>query len=120
VTSERDDYDVFLDTWEPGPILNYATLPPNLNDPMARLRHQERAVLPDDLGRQILGIARQHAEKRVWMQDTDQAPEITSFRIGRPIVEHRARNAGPPRFRRKSAPRTRASLWSLMKVSSRL
>jgi hypothetical protein len=38
VTRERDDYDVFLDTWEPGPILNYATLPQNLNDPMARLR----------------------------------------------------------------------------------
>jgi hypothetical protein len=51
VTSERDDFDVFLDTWEPGPILNYATLPPNLNDPMVRLRLLDDSTGVADLTR---------------------------------------------------------------------
>jgi hypothetical protein len=44
--SGRDDYDVFLDSWEPGAILTYATLSPNLNDPVARQR-----MLDDSTGR---------------------------------------------------------------------
>lgn len=35
---ERDPYDVFLDTWEPGERLLHATLPQNLGDPFARQR----------------------------------------------------------------------------------
>lgn len=38
MTSERDDYDVFLETWEPGEGLRYATLSQNLSDPLVRKR----------------------------------------------------------------------------------
>jgi len=51
--SERDDYDVFLDTWEPGAILNYATLPPNLNDPVARQRLLDDSTGAADLIRTV-------------------------------------------------------------------
>lgn len=38
---ERDEYDIFLDTWEPGERLRLATLPHNLNDPFTRRRFLE-------------------------------------------------------------------------------
>ena len=31
--NEPDDYEVFLDTWKPGALLRYASLPSNLHDP---------------------------------------------------------------------------------------
>lgn len=38
MTDEIDDYDVFLETWEPGERLNYALLPQNQADPLAQQR----------------------------------------------------------------------------------
>lgn len=38
MSDEQDDYEVFLDTWEPGERLRYATLPQNLADPVAQDR----------------------------------------------------------------------------------
>jgi len=38
LTSEHDDYDVFLETWEPGEGLRHASLPQNLFDPFIRKR----------------------------------------------------------------------------------
>ncbi|MCV0428668.1 MAG: hypothetical protein K5905_24695 [Roseibium sp.] len=35
---ERDDYDVFLDNWEPGEVLRHASLPQNLSDPLIKKR----------------------------------------------------------------------------------
>lgn len=35
---EGDEYDIFLDTWEPGERLRHATLPQNLGDPFTRQR----------------------------------------------------------------------------------
>ena len=34
MSEEKDDYEVFLNTWEPGERLRYATLPQNLADPV--------------------------------------------------------------------------------------
>jgi hypothetical protein len=45
MTAERDDYDVFLDSWEPGPLLKHAILAPNINDPLAL-----RRLLEDSTG----------------------------------------------------------------------
>jgi hypothetical protein len=45
MNSERDDYDIFLDDWVPSELLEHATLPSNLNDPLA----QER-LLADSTG----------------------------------------------------------------------
>lgn len=42
---ERDDYDVFLDSWEPDEGLRYASLSHNLDDPFIRQR-----VLDDNTG----------------------------------------------------------------------
>ena len=41
MTVDSDDYDVFLDNWQPGHLLKYATLESNLRDPLAfqRLLH---------------------------------------------------------------------------------
>jgi hypothetical protein len=36
--SDQDEYDLFLQTWEPGELLRYSTLPQNLNDPVVRTR----------------------------------------------------------------------------------
>ena len=49
MTAERDDYDVFLDSWEPGPLLEHATLAPNINDPLARQRPLEDSTGAADL-----------------------------------------------------------------------
>lgn len=38
MTIERDEYDVFLESWEPGDRLRHATLPQNINDPFIRKR----------------------------------------------------------------------------------
>lgn len=38
MNTERDDFDVFLETWEPSELLNYATLDSNLFDPFAEDR----------------------------------------------------------------------------------
>lgn len=38
MSSERDEYEVFLDTWRPSEILEHATLPSNLRDPLAQER----------------------------------------------------------------------------------
>ncbi|ODT75265.1 MAG: hypothetical protein ABS76_34725 [Pelagibacterium sp. SCN 64-44] len=38
MADERDDYDVFLETWEPGEGLLHASLPQNLSDPFIRQR----------------------------------------------------------------------------------
>lgn len=38
MTVERDDYDVFLETWEPSRLLLHASLPQNLDDPYSRER----------------------------------------------------------------------------------
>ena len=38
MTHERDDFDVFLDSWVPGPLLEYATLSPNIHDPLIHQR----------------------------------------------------------------------------------
>lgn len=37
-SDERDEYDIFLDTWGPGERLRHATLPQNLSDPFTRQR----------------------------------------------------------------------------------
>lgn len=44
--SIRDEYDIFLDTWEPSELLNYVTLDSNLFDPLAedRLKADEEGV----------------------------------------------------------------------------
>lgn len=36
--TEPDDYEVFLETWEPSEFLNYANIPSNLNDPLISRR----------------------------------------------------------------------------------
>lgn len=36
--SDPDEYDLFLQNWEPGELLRYSTLPQNLNDPVVRNR----------------------------------------------------------------------------------
>lgn len=36
--TERDDYDVFLDSWKPSEILEHATLESNLHDPVTQAR----------------------------------------------------------------------------------
>jgi hypothetical protein len=38
MSDERDEYDVFLDTWQPSERLEHATLPSNLFDPLAQTR----------------------------------------------------------------------------------
>jgi len=38
MASERDEYDVFLDNWEPSEMLRHATLESNLQDPLAQAR----------------------------------------------------------------------------------
>ena len=38
MSSEHDEYDVFLDNWEPSEILEHATLASNLHDPFALAR----------------------------------------------------------------------------------
>jgi hypothetical protein len=38
MTTERDEYDVFLESWEPGVRLRHATLPQYLSDPLIRKR----------------------------------------------------------------------------------
>lgn len=38
MTSERDDYDVFLESWEPGEGLRHASMSQNLDDPLIRKR----------------------------------------------------------------------------------
>lgn len=39
--TEDDDYDVWLETWEPGPRAVHASLPHNRSDPLARMRMLE-------------------------------------------------------------------------------
>ena len=51
MTSERDDYDVFLDSWVPSAILRYATLPINLNDPVVRQHLVDDSTAEGDLVR---------------------------------------------------------------------
>ncbi len=56
MTDDPDDYDVFLDTWEPGPRAVHASLPQNLTDPVARMR-----MLEDMSGDEPL-------ERTLWVQ----------------------------------------------------
>jgi hypothetical protein len=49
--SDKDSYDVFLDTWEPSGRLKHAALPSNLNDPLSRSRLFEDSTGVADLER---------------------------------------------------------------------
>src|SRR5258706_16191264 len=49
--ANHDDYDVFLDTWEPSGRLKHATLPSNLSDPLSRSRLVEDSSGIADLER---------------------------------------------------------------------
>ncbi|RUX80436.1 hypothetical protein EOA25_37985, partial [Mesorhizobium sp. M2A.F.Ca.ET.040.01.1.1] len=44
MTIERDDYDVFLDSWEPDEALRHASLSQNLDDPYIRKRFLDNSA----------------------------------------------------------------------------
>lgn len=44
MTIERDDYDVFLDSWEPDEALRHASLSQNLDDPFIRKRFLDNSA----------------------------------------------------------------------------
>ncbi|WP_262267033.1 MULTISPECIES: hypothetical protein [Microvirga] len=52
MATDRDDYDVFLDTWEPSKRLKYATLPSNLFDSIANQRLVEDSTGQADVERE--------------------------------------------------------------------
>src|SRR5260370_39811278 len=51
MNGEYDEYDVFLDNWEPSEILQHATLKTNLHDPVARARLIEDSTGAAELAR---------------------------------------------------------------------
>ncbi len=44
MSGDEDDYDVFLQSWEPSESLRHATLPRNLNDPLIRDRFMNGGI----------------------------------------------------------------------------
>lgn len=77
MTGERDDYDVFLDTWKPGEGLVHASLPQNQFDPLIQKRLSEDSTGTGPVARTVF------AQGYKTMADEESIARASSFFDGR-------------------------------------